>query len=105
MIIYFGSPNIENIMPNLFPNGAINGFNFDTLDDLIIFIDNMSDEEYFKRINIIKKERDTILQLFNFENHLSYLITKILERKGLKIEYDNNIIELNNINNNFNKTD
>ena len=86
-------------MPNLFSNGVINGFDFDNLDDLIFFINNMSDEEYFKRIENIKKERENILNLFDLNNTLSYLFTKTLKDKGLEIEYDNNIVGLIKINN------
>ena len=97
--IYFGCPNIEIIMPNLFPNGAINGFSFKTFDDLILFINNMTDEEYLKRIEIIKNERDKIFKLFDLKNHISYFIARILDRKKLKVEYNEDIIELHNINN------
>ena len=68
VIIYFGDPNIEKTFPNLFPNGAINGFKFKSLDNLIYYIKNMSDDEYLDRIKIINQERLKIFKLYTSQN-------------------------------------
>jgi hypothetical protein len=96
--IYFGGPNIHKILPKLFNQGVINGFEFDTLDDLINCINNMSDEEYLKRINTIKHERNNLFELFNIQTHISYIFTKLLKNKGIDIYYDETVMKLHKLN-------
>ena len=96
--IYFGGPNIQKILHRLFDQGVINGFDFDTLGDLIDKINNMSDEEYFNRIDTIKNERNNIFELCNFKNHISYIFTKLLKNKGIDIEYSENNMKIHEFN-------
>lgn len=96
--VYFGFPNVEIALPKLFDNGVINGFNFDSLKDLVKFLNEMSDEEYNKRIEVIKRERHTLFKIHSENNQMSFTLTTFLRKKGYDINYNNFNIDLLNIN-------
>ena len=96
--VYFGIPNIELIFPKLFDNGVINGFNFDSLKDLVKFLNEMSDEEYNKRIEVIKRERHILFKLHSENNQISFTLTTFLRKKGYDINYNDFNIDLLNCN-------
>ena len=52
----------------------------------------MSDKEYTERINTIENERNDILELFDMQNHMNSILTKILQNRDIKI--DSNICTL-----------
>ena len=86
VLIYFGGPNIHKILPNIFDNGLINGFEFNTLNDLVNYLHNMSDEEYRERINTIEKERNNIIELFDTQNQYCSILQKLLQNKDINID-------------------
>ena len=75
--IYFGSEHIETIMPDIFTNGILNGFET-TIEDLIYKIKNMTNEEYNLRIENIKKLRYKYLNGFSFENIFNFIGNQLL---------------------------
>ena len=100
--IYFGYKNIKMILPELFNNGVINGFDFDNLTDLIEFLKNMTNEEYNKRIENIKRERGKIFKICSIQNQFSYILTIFLNYRGFNIPFNEDTIELRDINNKLN---
>ena len=95
--IYFGSYYPEKILPELFTNGVINGFGFKTIDDLLHYLKNMSDEEYIQRILTIKKYREDCYQYFTKGKIQEYCSSIFLEKYCKAIPNPH----LTNINNNL----
>jgi hypothetical protein len=98
IIIYFGGPTIHKMFPELFTNGIINGFTFESISDIINFINNMSDDEYYQRIKNIEKARDKILNLFNEKIHIHYILSTLLVKKNIDIKFDKELVYLQNKN-------
>lgn len=78
--VYFGSYYPEKILPELFTNGIINGFNFKTIDDLLYYLKNMSDDEYIQRIETIKKHRESCYQYFTLGKIQEYCTSVFLKK-------------------------
>ena len=98
--IYFGCLDIEIVFPNLFKNGVINGRRFKT-KELIDKIKNMSNDEYKKRIENIKKyKRDSYLCTSIYSRWI-FVIGKILEKKKLKYKFNRGANLLEDINKNL----
>ena len=71
--IYFGSPNVKELMPKLFKNGIIDGFKT-TLDELTTYLNNMSEDEYNMRINTIKTNRIYYYKKHSFDKISDFMI-------------------------------
>ena len=63
IVIYYGPKNIKTMYPDLFNYGMINGHEYN-VDNIIDIMNTMTDDEYNKRVDTIKKLRDNI----NFNN-------------------------------------
>lgn len=79
--IYFGGKNADKIMPDLFSNGVINGFNYKNIDDLISYLQEMSDKEYTLRVETIKKNRDKYYNYFGLRKINDFIVEKIFDYK------------------------
>ena len=69
-------------MPDLFSNGVINGFNYKNIDDLISYLQEISDEEYTLRVETIKKNRDKYYNYFGLRNINDFIVEKIFDSKS-----------------------
>jgi len=78
--IYYGQYKINNIFPEI-SEGIINGHDFDDIKDLIEYIKNMSDEEYNKKIAIIKKCRDELFNGMSIYNVYEFILQNIFNIK------------------------
>lgn len=79
--VYYGPKTITKYFPKLFDDGFINGYDFATPYELIQFMRNMSDKEYLKRIENIKKHRDKVLETLSLKGVFSFAFGKILNVK------------------------
>ena len=75
--IYFGPPNIEFYLPELFKGGVINGHDFGSLDQLLQFIRSFSDHDYEDRVSRILKFRSEYLELTSRFNIWRFIFNKV----------------------------
>lgn len=74
--IYFGPKDIDKLFPELFDRCMINGHNFKSVDDILIYVSNIDQTEYYERINKIKMEREKIYEMCGYFNIMSYMMYK-----------------------------
>lgn len=98
--IYFGSPNIDKIYPDLFKDGAINGSNY-TVNELINLINNMSKDEIIRRQHTIIKFRNIAFATQDIDNEFCYILTQSFINMGI-ISGIKNVFGLAEINNKLN---
>jgi hypothetical protein len=91
--IYYGYPDIDIALADLFDNGVINGHRYN-YDELFKLIKNMTHEEWLVRTNNIKKNLNKYLILFSQKISINYMLYKVFNIKS-----DEYMLMLNNINN------
>jgi hypothetical protein len=96
--IIFGSFNAKYIFPDLFDNCLIDGFEFKNCNELVNYIENMSNDEYNKRINNIKKVRNKYYKMFSCDYICDYISNEITKIINNDYTYEN---EFKNINDKF----
>lgn len=77
IVIYFGCKNSHLIFPDIFSNGIINGWNFESMQDLSIFIKNMNNDNISIRIDKIKKYRDKYAEMLCQNNIFKKMLVTI----------------------------
>lgn len=78
VVIYYGPPNIEEIYPDLFKDCVFNGHKYN-VKEIMQIMENMSEEEYEKRVNGAVKLRDDLNYNNSSENIKKIVAAKIKE--------------------------
>jgi hypothetical protein len=76
--IYFGFLDIDIFFPDLFDNAVINGSRYSSID-LFKLLENMTEDEYNKRLNNINKIIEKYLILFSQNTCIKYSLSKIFD--------------------------
>jgi hypothetical protein len=82
--IYFGYPHIARYLPNLFPNGPINGHDFSSLGTLLSAIERMGAEEYESRCQTIIEQRSEYLRLTSHYEIWKYILAVVFDLSGTR---------------------
>ncbi len=76
--IYFGDPDIEEHLPELFDQGVINGHRFDSLAQLSAYIEGMPAKEYLARVQQIKDHRHRYFLLTDYKRIWEFSLAHLL---------------------------
>jgi hypothetical protein len=89
--IYYGNPNLDTLLPNLSNKAIINGHDFKSENDLISYLKNLSNNEYYDYIERIIAYRSEYLELTSRYNIWDFILRKTLLNNQLSSGLINDI--------------